>query len=153
VVDKAGKPQAYQYGYFPKVWRMVLEKFSFSKHWRWVSAEGLTMQSRDIDWVSGAAMMVRKTMFNAVGGFAKEYFLYYEDVDLCQKFKSNNYGVRFIKDAKVIHYEGASSKTDYAKKKIAYNSQEIYFKRWGSWVSRIGLSLIRKPYASRWQDK
>jgi GT2 family glycosyltransferase len=151
VVDNTGKPQAYQYGYFPKVWRMVLEKFSFSRSWKFVSADNLPLESRNIDWVSGAAMLVRKTMFNAVGGFAKEYFLYYEDVDLCKKFNANRYKIRFIKDAKVIHYEGASSSSDYSKKKIAYQSQEIYFKRWGSWVSRIGLKAIRKPYAKKWQ--
>lgn len=153
VLNKSGRVQADQYGYFPKLWRMVLQKVSLTKNKPWLNANYLPLQSRDIDWVSGAAMMVNADIFRQVGSFNEEYFLYYEDIDLCQKFNANNYKVRFIKEAKIIHYEGASSSSEKSKKQIAYTSQDIYFKRWGSPVSRFFLKTMRSSYTKKWQSK
>ncbi len=162
ILDKANVPQRYQYGYWPAVWRMLLEKPvnkrvakdpSRAKHWKWLNADYLPLQSRDVDWVSGAAMMIRKNVFNDVGGFEGEYFLYYEDVDLCRKLWANKQKIRFIKDAEIIHLEGGSEGNVAKKKLIAYHSQDIYFKRWGSPVSRFVLHTFRRPYAKRWQQK
>lgn len=162
VINEHGKPQASQYGYFPSIWKMVLNKLAKSRvennpkrsrHWAWVDADYLPIESRDIDWVSGAAMMVRKKMFDDVGGFAKEYFLYYEDIDLCQKFKANRYKVRFVREAQVKHLEGGSNSNLENRKQIAYDGQDIYFQRWGSWLSRFFLRTLRKPYAKKWQTE
>ncbi|MFO0862179.1 MAG: glycosyltransferase family 2 protein [Candidatus Saccharibacteria bacterium] len=162
VLDAKNVPQQYQYGYWPAVWRMILEKPVnarvsknplHAKYWRWLNADYLPLQSRDVDWVSGAAMMIRKNVFNEVGGFEAEYFLYYEDVDLCRKLWANKQKIRFVKDAQIIHLEGGSEGDMSKKKLIAYHSQDIYFKRWGSPVSRFALHKVRRPYAKRWQKK
>ncbi len=162
VLDAKNVPQQYQYGYWPAVWRMLLEKPVKkrvgkdplrAKHWRWLNADYLPLQSRDVDWVSGAAMMIRKNVFNEVGGFEAEYFLYYEDVDLCRKLWANKQKIRFIKEAQILHLEGGSESNVAKKKLIAYHSQDIYFKRWGSPVSRFVLHTFRRPYAKRWQQK
>jgi len=38
---------------------------------------------RDVDWVSGAALMMRRTLYEQIGAFDDDYFMYCEDVDLC----------------------------------------------------------------------
>ena len=42
----------------------------------------------EVDWVMGACMFIKKELFDQVGGFSKEYFMYFEDVDLCCKVRA-----------------------------------------------------------------
>jgi hypothetical protein len=65
--------------------------------------------SREVDWVMGACMIVRKSVLDKVGLFDERFFFYVEDMDWCRRFWANGYKVMYIADAKVIHlYEKAS---------------------------------------------
>lgn len=62
-----------------------------------------------VEGISGACLMTRRDVFQMVGGFSEDYFMYYEDMDYCLKVKKaclNNY---FVPNATVIHYGGKSS--------------------------------------------
>jgi GT2 family glycosyltransferase len=61
--------------------------------------------------VSGAALLVRSDVFAEIGGFAAEYFLYYEDTDLCWRLNLAGWQVWFCPDALVEH-EYAFAKPD-----------------------------------------
>ena len=67
--------------------------------------------STAVDWVMGASMLVRREMFDAVGGFDERYFLYWEDADLCHRLRDRGWSTRFVPRARVIHSGGASAKT------------------------------------------
>lgn len=62
-----------------------------------------------VDIVSGACMMMRKSVFERVGGFSEEYFMYAEDFDLCYKVAAAGLRNYYCGDAIVIHYGGGSS--------------------------------------------
>ena len=62
-----------------------------------------------IDWVSGTAMMLRKTAVEVVGGFDESYFMYVEDVDLCWRLSGAGWGTGFEPTATVRHHIGGSS--------------------------------------------
>jgi GT2 family glycosyltransferase len=68
-------------------------------------------QSRNVDWVSGACMLVRRAPFEAVGGFDERYFLYWEDADLCRRLRAAGCTIRFVPRATVIHAGGRSSES------------------------------------------
>jgi N-acetylglucosaminyl-diphospho-decaprenol L-rhamnosyltransferase len=62
-----------------------------------------------IDWVSGACFLVRRSAWDAVGGFDPRYFMYLEDVDLCWRLGALGWGVGFEPGAEVVHVQGVSA--------------------------------------------
>ena len=65
----------------------------------------------DTDWVPGAYCMIRRAALEQVGYFDEQFFLYYEEVDLCRRMKKAGYLVRYWPDVVVVHLGGESSKT------------------------------------------
>lgn len=67
------------------------------------------LTSRDIPVVTGAALMVRRSLFEALGGFDEGYWMYVEDVDLCMRAWHAGYRVRYCADSVLVHHQGSSS--------------------------------------------
>jgi N-acetylglucosaminyl-diphospho-decaprenol L-rhamnosyltransferase len=64
---------------------------------------------RDVDWLSGCALALRREAFEAVGGFDPGYFLYVEDVDLGVRLQAAGWRLRYTPSARVTHRVGAST--------------------------------------------
>ena len=62
-----------------------------------------------VNAVSGACMMVRTSLFKKIGGFNPRYFMYGEDVDLCQRVRGSGHEVYHVPMAEVVHHGGVSS--------------------------------------------
>lgn len=65
---------------------------------------------RGVDWVSGAFMALPRRVFDELGGLDEGYFLYNEDVDLCQRVHRAGYRVIYFPEARVVHHIGGSSR-------------------------------------------
>ena len=61
-----------------------------------------------VDWVSGACVMVRRSVLELIGGFDESYFHYSEDVDLCKRIWASGHGVHYVPTA-VAEHEGGGS--------------------------------------------
>lgn len=61
-----------------------------------------------VDWVSGCAMIIRKDVFDLVGGFDEKFFVFYEDVDFCYRVKRAGYRVIYNPEIVVSHRIGIS---------------------------------------------
>lgn len=57
------------------------------------------------DWISGAAMMIRKSDFEDAGGFCGDLFMYMEEVEFCYRLKLKGIKTAFLPEAKIIHRE------------------------------------------------
>lgn len=69
--------------------------------------------ARQVDYVSGAALLIRRELWNRVGGFSPEFSpAYYEDTDLAFKVRAAGLTVRYAPLARVIHHEGLSNGSD-----------------------------------------
>ena len=67
--------------------------------------------SIEVDWLSGACMLARRSALAEVGGFDERYFLYWEDADLCRRLRSRGYHVRYVPGPTAVHRVGHSSRT------------------------------------------
>jgi GT2 family glycosyltransferase/ubiquinone/menaquinone biosynthesis C-methylase UbiE len=89
--------------------------------------------AREVDYCSGASIMVPTDLFKQLGGFDEHYLpAYCEDSDLALKIRDKGYRVIYQPLSKVIHYEGITSGTDISQGTKAYqveNMQKV-FKRW-----------------------
>lgn len=63
----------------------------------------------DVDWVSGAAMVLRRSAVEDAGFLDERFFMYWEDVDWCRRMKEKGWRVAYVPSASVIHYVGVSS--------------------------------------------
>jgi GT2 family glycosyltransferase len=66
---------------------------------------------RSVDWVSGAAMLVRREAVQAVGGMDEVFFMFNEDVDWCRRMNLAGWTVDYVPEAGVVHAIGASGGT------------------------------------------
>lgn len=93
------------------------------------STEGL----KEVDWVSGACMLLRKSVLDVVGFLDESYFMFMEEIDLCWRIKKSGFKVYLINDCKIIHHEGGSYKEseerDYAHIYRFQKSQYFFRKK------------------------
>ncbi len=65
---------------------------------------------REVDWVSGSFLMIRRSVFEKVGFFDERFFLYCEDVDYCRRAKEMGFRVYYVPDSHIIHETSYSGK-------------------------------------------
>ncbi|MBI3819637.1 MAG: glycosyltransferase family 2 protein [Planctomycetes bacterium] len=106
------------------------------------------IDSRDVQQPPGAALCLRRDALEKVGLLDEELFLFFNDVELCQRMRAAGFRIRYLADANIIHHGGASTSlypafaAELFRNKIAY-----YRKRYGS----LGESLMRS--VTRWRAR
>lgn len=71
-------------------------------------------EPRLVDWVSGAAMWLRRSALDVAGGWDEGYFMYMEDLELCRRLRMAGYNIAYEPAGSVTHVQGAStSRTPY----------------------------------------
>ena len=105
-----------------------------------------------VDWVPGAFCIVRPEALHAVGTFDPDFFLYYEEVDLCRRLKRAGYSIWYWPDIVVTHIGGESSRQ---LKSMAFSSQAAQVVLWRM---RSTLLYYRKHHPgkvllAKWMEK
>ncbi len=86
---------------------------------------------RDIEYVTGAALLLRKEALIQVGLLSEDYFMYFEETDLCLRLKRAGWEVKVINTDPVMHVYGGSFKTKYdpERLKIFLTSLTLFVKK------------------------
>lgn len=114
---------------FPNIWlagaHAVLSPFwknnPATKKYRSTRSDGT------VDWVSGAFFVIRRDVFERIGGFDERYFMFAEDMALCWQVQAHGYHVAALASARVTHIEGVSRARASRAMLIAHHRSAIRF--------------------------
>ncbi|MFI5053862.1 MAG: glycosyltransferase family 2 protein [Acidimicrobiia bacterium] len=79
----------------------------FTRRYRQLDADPTA--ARDVDWLSGAMLFLRRTAVASVGGWDERYFMYMEDVDLCWRLRRLGWRIAYEPRGAATHVQGAST--------------------------------------------
>jgi len=99
------------------------------------------------DVVAGASMVLRRAVFDALGGFDEKIFMYLEDDDLCYRAQKAGYRVGVYTKARAVHLQGQSIKSNKRRKRLYYQSQNYF------WRKHYGVAMMWLMRALRWPLK
>jgi GT2 family glycosyltransferase len=91
----------------------------------------------DVDWVSGACMLIRRDAFERVRGMDEQFFLYWEDADLCKRLAHQGWRTVYLPTASIEHAGGRSSIHAYRESLAAFHQSAF--------------TLFRKHGGRSWQ--
>lgn len=90
---------------------------------------------KEVDYISGASIMIRMSLWNEIGGFDERYKpAYYEDSDLAFEVRKHGYKVMYQPESVAVHFEGVSNGTDLnaGLKKHQVENREKFAAKWSS---------------------
>jgi len=86
---------------------LIAPRNRFTRRYRELDADA--SRPRDVDWVSGAMIFLRRAALTSVGGWDDRYFMYLEDVDLCWRLRRLGWRVAYEPGGRATHLQGAST--------------------------------------------
>lgn len=98
-------------------------------------ALGLDPEPDEIGWVSFACVLLRREMTRTLGPMDEGYFLYSEDMDYCRRARRAGWTIRYVPEARVVHFRGGSAPVkglQKARKRLPaywYASRTRFFRR------------------------
>jgi GT2 family glycosyltransferase len=93
---------------FPKLSDLLMRRLRFLPYFKKRSDRYLMKDvdldvPREVDWMVGAALLMKRERFQEIGGFDERFFLFFEDTDLCRRLIEKGYSVWYFPQASFIH--------------------------------------------------
>lgn len=101
-------------------------------------------QLREVDWMYGAALMIRASVLGEIGCFDEEFFYLYEDIDLCFQARARGYKVLYIPEAMICHH------LEREERSILSKTLWIHFRSIRRYLFKDYVKLIGKKAVGRW---
>lgn len=76
---------------------------------RWMTAPLAPNSETRVEWVAGASLFVRRALFESIGLLDEQFFMYFDDVDVCKRAQSAGWECWYVPSSRVIHLVGQSS--------------------------------------------
>ncbi|MBE9100561.1 glycosyltransferase family 2 protein [Vacuolonema iberomarrocanum] len=107
---------------------------------QWKIPQPMGDDLKEVDWLSGASLLIRREVFETIGLMDDEYFLYYEETDFCLQAKRAGWSCWYVPTSRVMHIAGQSTgvtvRTDKPKRMPDYwfESRRRYFIKNHGWL-------------------
>lgn len=139
---------------FPTILNQFLESdvlrrwFPQSRLWGMAPLFQEIQRPCEVDAVSGACLMIKRSAFESIGMFSTDYFMYSEDIDICYKLRLAGWKTFYVPTAVVVHYGGESSSKsaiNVFSTVMMLESRWRYFmkthSRWYCWLYRLSIFI------------
>ncbi len=93
------------------------------------------------DWVCGALMLWRREAFEALDGFSDQFFLYYEDTDLCRRAAELGWLTAVDGRVRALHDQGHGQRTPRHLRRHSRRSRRRYAIRWLGWRGAVASAV------------
>ncbi len=104
--------QQYSIGQFPtSIWRIVFDRLPLTRIWLGVLVRHRSYyeSSKKVDWVCGCGFAIDKEVFESLGGFDDNIFMYWDETDLCYRAQQQGISTFYIPYVQFIHIEEGDS--------------------------------------------
>ena len=76
---------------------------------RWIVAQPIPQATSRVDWLAGASLMMRHKVLDQIGLFDEQFFLYFEETDLCRRAALAGWPTDYVRSSRVMHIGSAST--------------------------------------------
>ena len=133
--------------YFPTLKRIFVERlllYKVFKNLPQTPVEPPLLKKREeCDWVFGACMLIRKRVFESVGMFDPDFFMYGEEMDLCYRIRNKGWRIVFEPEAEILHLDGGSWKEKaYSATYLKVNGILCFYKKYMPFMTYIIAHLL-----------
>ena len=142
------QPQFSYWTLFPGVkmeWHGLWSDYFLRQRHHGSHEHNYTQQPKSVAYCMGADLMVRKSVWEQVGGMDEAFFLFYEETELCYRIHRAGYGIVNIPQAKIIHLEGQTIDKLSIRRQQMMRSRTIYLCKCCSpaerWMANLLLRL------------
>lgn len=141
---------------FPSLWEEFLSIF-YLKPLLWHNSRSAsynyTGKPMGVASIVGAGLMVKRSVLDQVGYFSPDFFMNFEETELCLRIKKAGYLVMSVPEARIIHLEGQSSYINASRMQRYFEGQYVFFgKRYGPRGVKLLYALIALKCGLRqWQ--
>lgn len=120
LISSDGLPESWSFGDDINLWRIIKNNLYPEKG----SPTDIPFET---DWVSGAALFIKKPLFEKLGGFDEKFFMYFEDMDLCRRARELSQKTLHYPLFQIKHIGGGSFENKVLQKNYYYASQDLFF--------------------------
>jgi GT2 family glycosyltransferase len=143
-VNEKGK-ESIAYGSFPNFLNLTgFQRAIFRRHQSKI--QNPKSEISFPDWISGSVVMIRNDTYRQTGGFSEDFWMYFEDVDLCKRAMDRNGIVAFCNNITIEHNHGGSSrinlKTSALTKTEVHISRHVYISKNKKGFERLGIQIF-----------
>ncbi len=147
IVDGEGRPEISWWSHLDPFaeWRLRRLRLAYDRGDPAAArrVERLTSGRREVDWITGACLLVRRQAAVAAGLMDERYFLYFDDVDLCATLRTAGGRVLFLPEAEIVHLRGRTVARRPEATARRYRASQLHFyrKHHPHWYPLLWLTL------------
>jgi len=100
-------------------------------------------QPIEVDWTSGACLLVRQEAMAQAGLMDEEFLIYDEETDWCYRIKKAGWNIYYLPGVSIYHYQGKATSQARPRRRFRINrSALLFFRRHYGWLRTLGLRMI-----------